>query len=448
MSCGIVVCASAAFVGCAAEGSDGSQHGPSFDGDAATDASMTTHDATAATDAAHDAFVVDATQPIDATLPDDATPPDDATSPNDATAPDDASDAAMIVDAGVDAPMELDASGCTSTAAVVAGGTGSIAASVFESGQWGAASTLGGSASARPAVAAIAGGFQAVIEESGSGALVSTTYATTSWSPLSAVGAATAMDAPALAPIATDLHLVYQGKDFKFYHGIYTGGSWQTTNDPVGGSATQAFGPSGPAAAAQGTNLVTAQSGQDNVVYTDVWSTTWQSAQALTGSSVESAFRPTLVALAGGTSDLLVVYLRKTDRHLMYAAHTGGTWQTPSEIYDVATNVAFSNDPVSIAPLTGGGAIVAFRGTDQKPYYATWDGGGNGWTAPAAMTSGATLASPPALAAGVCGADAFAAYVDTNGATSVLTLSGGAWSAPQSIAGATGATYVGIATSP
>jgi hypothetical protein len=165
---------------------------------------------------------------------------------------------------------------------------------------------------------------------------------------------------------------------------------------------------------------------------------------------VESGFRPTIVALvppAGGGADLLVVYLRTTDRHLMWTAHSGSAWSGPAEVYDSAGNVAFSNDPASLAPLAGGGAVVAFKGTDGNAYFSTW--AGTSWLAPARIVpGGGAIASPPALAAGVCGASATAVLAGTGGGASVTALEGSTWTAPQTIAGVAGATYAGVATTP
>ena len=440
LSCGIVlVCfVGAGAAACAAQGSDGSQHGPDFSNDAGHGAE------TAPSDARGEAAAVDGAMASDSNVSGDTNGGPDAP---DAIPQADASDAGSASDAPKDVVVP-DASGCTQSAALIAGSAGSLAASIFTAGQWSAATSLSGSAQAAPAVASFGAGFEAVIEAQG-GALEAASYAS-SWSTLTPIGPLAAGDPSALVALGAKLHLTYLGKaDNKFYHGTFDGMAWDAAQDPVGGSgAMQSFGPSAPSAAAAAGALIVAQGGNDGVLYTQTFDTVWHTAQAQSGTQVELGLRPTILALTGSAADLLVVYLRKTDRHLMFAARTLATWSAPAEVYDTAGNVAFSDDPVALAPLAGGGAVVAFRGSDLKPYFSRWNA--TTWSAPAPLVAGTnpTLASPPSLAAGVCGGDVLAAFVDTTGAVKVATLSGSSWSPPSPIVGAAGMTYVGVATKP
>lgn len=414
---------------CTATGSETSQHGPAFDDDAGrADAAATRDGSTDAErgadgDAPADAGASDAFVAIDAGRDAQADAPSDA--PADAPA-----DAA-------------DGGGCSSTMAIVAGGASTLSAASFQSGQWSAATSLTGSASSAPAVIAFGGGFRAVVAKAAGGALVDTGFAS-SWSSPVAIGTAAARESPALAVVGAGLHLVYQGQsDYKFYHGTSAGGAWDAATDPVG--SPQSFGPSGPSVAAAGTKLAVLQGGSDGILYDQTWDGAWQAAHAQAGTSVEGGIRPTLVALVGGAADLLAVYVRKTDRHLIFSARSGAAWSQPAEVYNSAGNVAYSNDPVSIAALPGGHAVLAFLGGDGKGYFSVWNAAT--WSAPAAIAAG-MLASPPGLASGVCGDDAIAALVLATGEVNVTKLAGATWSAPTAISGATGMKYAGIATRP
>jgi hypothetical protein len=119
-----------------------------------------------------------------------------------------------------------------------------------------------------------------------------------------------------------------------------------------------------------------------------------------------------------------------------------GTWSTPVQI----TN-GLTNDPVSLAPMTGGGAVMAYRGTDMKLYYATFSG--TTWSTPAAAVSptNVIIGSTPAVAKGVGGAKAELAYVDVNGLLFHIRLTT-TWSAPAQVGSGTGFAHVAIAAGP
>ena len=414
---------------CTASGSDTSQHGPVFDDDAGSSGDGSTSRDGGASDAARDASASDARG--DAAIDGGATSDGASDSSSDAP-PTDASDGAAT---------------CASTMTLLAGGSASLAGASFASNQWSAATTLGGTAAAPIALAPFGTGYVGVSVASDR-SLHSTTYAA-SWSALTTIGSLGSRDAPALATVGTSLHLAYQAqssdptKDYKYFHGTMTGGTWDAAIDPVG--SPQSFGARGPTAASAANKLVLAQSGSDGFLYDQTWDATWQAAQQVAQTSVENVIPPTLLALSGGASDLLVVYARKTDRHFMWATRTAGAWSAPLEVYDQGGNVAFANDPVTLAALPSGGAVLAYLGGNGKPYFSVFAGGT--WSAPATIAAG-TVLSVPSIATGVCGDDAVVAYVGSAGDVNVTRLSGTTWSAPTAIAGATGMTYAAIATQP
>jgi hypothetical protein len=423
---------------CTASGSDTTQHGPVFDDDAGSDAHAP-HDA-GTTDAARDASETSDAASSDARGGDGA--PDDGSTD---AAPGDAF-ADVVTDARGDAS---DASLCTSSTGLLAGGATSLAGASFTGTQVSAAVAIAGSAAAPIALLPFGTGFVGVGVASDR-SLYSTTYAS-SWSAPNTVGSLGSRDAPALAVVGTSLHLAYQAaspdaaKDYKFFHGVMNGGAWDGALDPIGTGASQSFGQSGPTAASAASTLVVAQSGTDGFVYDQTLDVTWQAAHQQASTSVEIVIRPTLVALAGGASDLLIVYARKTDRHFMFATRTAGTWSSPVEVYNQGGVVAYANDPVTMAAMPGGGAVLAYLGGDGKPYFSRFTAGT--WSAPATIAAG-TVLSVPSIAPGVCGDDAIAAFVGSAGDVNIASLRGATWSAQAPIPGATGMKYAAVATRP
>jgi hypothetical protein len=131
----------------------------------------------------------------------------------------------------------------------------------------------------------------------------------------------------------------------------------------------------------------------------------------------------------------------------MFTTRTAGVWSTAEEVYDANGYIAYTSDEVSLAALSGVRAVLVFRGGNMVPYFSIFDGTST-WTAPAAVvTSTTTVSTVPSVATGVCGDDAIAALVETNGDVDVTSLRAGAWSAtPTHVTSATA--YAGIATRP
>jgi hypothetical protein len=449
VSCGIAL-ASAACVACAASAPN-NEHGPTF-GDAGNEAAT---DATAGDDVASGGD--SATSDDGTTTADAATGVGDATTANDSgQAPDAPGEAAPPPPPPQDggSTSNPDAASCTSTMALLAMANSNVALAHFAAGAWSvatlAAAMGGASAPSVPSLVAFSGGFLGTYV----GAfLESTTYAG-SWVPPAAIGTNRAQGTPALAVSGSTAHLVYWGTDGKYYHDEYDG-TWSASTDPVepdGG--LQSFGSSGPAAAAlgsSGSSLVVVQAGTNGMLYDQTWSGGgWQDANPHAGPTVVPTIAPAVVALQGGAADLLVVYVRAgdaNDYHLEYTTRSGGTWSAPAEVYDAGGAIAFTGFAPSLAALPGGGAVVAWQG--GAPSYSGYASvfSGSAWTAPVAIDA-AAVAAPPAVAAGVCGATAVAAFVDTSGQVQVATLGGSTWSAPTAISGATGMNSVAIASIP
>jgi hypothetical protein len=352
-------------------------------------------------------------------------------------------------DAGEGGPPG-DGGGCTSTMALLAMGASGLAEARFSGGAWSAASTVatgGAPAPALPALVALPGGFLGAFV---SGTQLEGTAYTSAWSAPAPIGTKTAQGTPALVAAGSSAYVVYWGGvgDGKYYLGTYSG-SWDSAADPVeADGGAQSFGSSAPAAATVDASVVVVQSGTNGTLYDQTWTAgTWQAASAHTGTSVVPTLSPAVVALQGGTADLMVVYVRATDDYLEYTTRSGGIWSAPAEVYDVSGNIAYTGFTPTLAALPNGGAIVVWQGGNNMAYDSVYVPG-TGWSAPVQVPSTTTVVAPPAVATGVCGVSATAAYVLTGGQVAVTSLTGTVWSTPVPITGATGMQSVAIATSP
>jgi hypothetical protein len=340
-----------------------------------------------------------------------------------------------------------DAAFCPGTIAVVAGSTTSLTFATFTgTGPW-SQTAAGGVLKSPPSIVSTgAGAFHVVLR----GSNYALQYATrgSSWSGLAQIAADSTIDTPSLASDgAGKLHVVYRGSDSKFYHGTFTG-SWDAAADPVGGSAAQSYGPSAPAAAWAG-GLVVVQDGSNGYLYdlalaSSAWTAT-EHPQALvaTQGAIPS---PSVIALSGGTSDLLVVFAHQGDYKLTSQARASGTWSAPALI----DPNAYTTDPVALAALSGGRAVMVFRGGDQKAYFSLYNPSASSqWTAPAPLIApnNPVIAGLPAVAPGICGDDAVAVYPPAPGQARLVRLRGGSWVAPEAIPGTTASAFVGVATS-
>ncbi len=365
-------------------------------------------------------------------------------------------DATDAADAPSDTPPPpVDASLCPSGSGTIAlvGGTSLVAFGATSSAgsAWTLASLPSTTVGAAPALVATSGGFLAVLPGASGGALASAFYqAPSGWSAPANVPAmtgssapATATGAPSLAAASGSANVVYAGSNFKFYHGSYSASVWGPASDAVGGTASQDYGPSAPAAAMAGGVLYVAYDGGNGGLYVDTWTAAvgWSGAKGVTGASVGSV-PPSLVALASGAADLLLVFEAPTSNVVSFATHAAGSWSAPA----VVDASALTTHAVSLAPLAGGGAVMVYEGTDGLPYASTYSGGV--WSKPASpYPNSLPLVSAPTVASGACGVDAVAALVEPAG-VEIVTLVGGAWSAPSLVNGTAQMVYATVATSP
>jgi hypothetical protein len=432
-----VAAALLALLAACATSANSSEHGPSFGDDGGADATSDgapVTDAPSGPDASTDAA---APQPEGSTSSDGGTTPDSALTQDSSTS---------------DTGSPPGDAGCSSTAALLAMGSGGVVEAVMQGGTWAAASSAspgGVAAPASPAIVAFGGGYLGAYVTSSS-QLDGTVYAS-AWTSPAALGSQAAQGTPALAVTGSMAHAVYWGGmgNGLYYSDDYAG-SWSAMSTKVQGDGGQSFGSSAPAAAGVGSSVVAVQSGSNGTLYDQIWTGgVWQDASSHPGTAVVPTIAPAIVALQGGSADALVVYVRSTnnDDHLEYTTRSSGAWSTPAEVYDQGGNSAYTGYTPSVAALPGGGAVVAWLGGNNMPYASIY-AAGSGWSAPAQIAA-RTLVSAPAIAQGVCGAQVMAAFVETSGGqVDVSTLAGVTWSSPTSIAQATSMQSVAIASSP
>jgi hypothetical protein len=346
----------------------------------------------------------------------------------------------------------MEASSCTGSIAL-AGGTSTTAfgATSVNGGAWNVNTFATGSASSNPALVPFGGGFVALLTASTTNYLEYSAYASSAWSSLASASGAmcaapAALGSAGLAAIGTTLHSVYLGTDNDFFHGTFTAGAWDCENDPLMPSGEpQSYGPSAPGVASVGSELIVAYDGGDHSLYAQSWmSGAWADSIAITGADV-GEIPPTLIALTGGSSELLVVSEDDGDDTLYYATRASGTWSTSTLI----SSTDYTGSPVSLAPTSGGGAVLVYQGGDGNPYFMTFDPtAATPWSTPAKITTvTSSLTTPPTVAAGICGADAVAEVVQPTG-IETFTLTSGTWSSPNTISTLPGMSFATIATSP
>lgn len=318
-------------------------------------------------------------------------------------------------------------------------------AGAFDPGTGWTSSTLSGATNDAPAVALINAttAVGLIRSTANGGELRFTTWSGGSWSPLAALGTGvTTRAAPALATTGTSASAVFHGDDFKHYFGKYAS-SWSPIAEPVGGAAQQSFGPSPAGIAPIGSDAVIAFAGNDHDLYDQRRvGGVWQGAQAHALGGVIT-LSPTIVATSGNL-DLMIAFVRNTDARIVYITHGGAGWSAPAV---VDTN-ALTNDPVSLAALPGGGAVLGYRGQNGKIYWSRFTASATPpWSPPTGITAtNFDTPAPPAVAPGISGADAEMVFIDAaSGSAKHARLNGTTWSAPTTIGGS-GLTRVAAAS--
>jgi hypothetical protein len=358
------------------------------------------------------------------------------------------------IDAG---PRDLDAgdagapndTACIGKLFLLGGNAGGLYGAAYKgAGKFTVVSNSGAGASIAgpPAIAPLAGGGFGAVYRDTTSALFAMTF-TGAFSTPARVGAVVASDAPTLAALGADLHMLYRGGDGLHYHGLFSAGAWDAANGAVTSASVHSFGPTSPTVAVPaGDALTIAYAGADEKLYRQTLTSGWADAVSQVGATIATV-RPQLVAMVDGPSDALIVYASAVDYKLRSTARDAQTklWSVPILI----DPNAYTSETLSLAPMTGGRAMLIYKGANAKPYFSVYDpaAGAAPWSVLAELVTGAnpTVASSPAVALGACGEDAIAAFAQDNGGVAVLRYLGGAWTAPAMVPGLLNFTSVGLA---
>ncbi|MFT3767191.1 MAG: hypothetical protein QM820_16970 [Minicystis sp.] len=350
-------------------------------------------------------------------------------------------------DAG-DAGDDAGDGGTTSGVVVMLAGSGTqILAGEFHPGAGWTTTTLTGATNDGLAVTLTGptAGIGVIRSTANGGEVRFTSWSPGAWTALAALGAGvTTRATPALTASGAAASLVFHGDDFKHYFAAHST-SWAPVAEQVGGSAAQSFGPSPASIATLGTDAVITFAGNNNDLYDQTRSGgTWQAAHGhALGATV--TLTPAIVALTSGP-DLLIAFVRSSDARIVYTTRAANVWSAPAPI---DTN-ALSNDPVSIAALPGGEAVLAYRGQNGKTYWSRYKPTATpAWTPPTGISAtNFDTPSTPAVAPGIGGVDAEMVFIDgATGAAKHARLTGTTWSSPLTIGGS-GLTRAGVASNP
>jgi hypothetical protein len=271
--------------------------------------------------------------------------------------------------------------------------------------------------------------------------VMSTVWSNGSWGVPSAISAsAVARSQPYVdATGGTTSHLVYQDSTYHYWYLGYSG-TWSGPQ-PMGTASNQSFGPFAATIAARGADATAAffeGANGSNVNFataSDLTGGTWQGKVYVAGNTIggnsSGIVVPAAVIPLGAQPDLLMIYVQ-SDSKIMFTIRTSGLWSAPVYI----TN-GFTNDPVALAPLPGGGAILAFRGIDTPSahylYWSVYSGGAWSTVAPFS-TPNVAIDTSPAVTHGIGGDVAEIAYVGS-GQAYHARLQGSAWSSPVMVGG-------------
>jgi hypothetical protein len=335
---------------------------------------------------------------------------------------------------------------------------GSVTGVVYDGSTWGAPATVaaaGATLSDDLSLAVMPANGQGVgLLHGASDHLVYTLWNGSTWSALAQINADTTQGRPALAASGGKVHAVFWGNDFKFYYEAFSAGAWTAAPQPVVPMdmtlAMQPCGPSPGVLAPLGADVALifvnggTCSGMINHLYdTDLSSGVWQISKDFENDpSFSKTQWPAVTAPVSGP-ELVTVYVQQNGTQLLSGYRNAGTWFSTAPIFQ-----GFTNDPVALAPLAGGGALLAYRGTNMKLYTSTFSM--VSWSNPvAALTSNPTLGAAPALIAGIGTAVAEMVYIDSTGALFHTRLTGSGWSTAVPVApGMTGFVHAAIAGGP
>ena len=169
----------------------------------------------------------------------------------------------------------------------------------------------------------------------------------------------------------------------------------------------------------------------------------WQAEEDL-ASGTNILIPPEMVVLTP-SQDLLLVYVDDVTQQILYRRWDGTRWELPTPIQN-----AFTADRPALDVLPGAGAVLAYRGLDNKVYTTRYDG--VSWSISTGIaTPNVRTDSPPVVAHGIGDAEVELVYTTASGTQSTAyhtRFIDGAWSAPNAIFIARGTATLALASAP
>lgn len=336
------------------------------------------------------------------------------------------------------------------TVLMLAGGAQTILGGEFHPGTGWTTTVLSDATSDVPAIAEMSGGSAVGVirSKSGGGELRYTSWTPGSWSAFKMIAPLqTTSSTPSIVPSGARADLTFRGDNTKHYYAAYTSGVWNPLAEPIQMmNAPQIQGPTPSSVTAIGSDTIVAFAGDNGELYDQTRTGgVWQGAHGH-GLGNVVVVTPQITALNGGSVDLLVVFVNKSDSKLLFTTRSAGTWSA-SVLVDQNT---FSADPISLVALPGGKAVLAFRGLDGKIYASRYNpNGAPVWSLPGPIANpNYATPSSPAITGGVGGADVELVFVNSaDGAAYHTSLTNTTWSAP-TLVGGTGLIHIGVSSSP
>lgn len=315
---------------------------------------------------------------------------------------------------------------CGSAVILLAGSPTALLAGTYQPGGAWATTMLADGTSFGTSLTLDGSGRGVGVYTSATGSLVSSTiWSNGAWGTAAPINAsAAAREQPFLdSGGGATSHLVYQDMAYHYWYLAFTG-TWTASPEAVGPAGSQSYGPVPAAIAARGADataaIIDGQSPSVNyAAQLDRTGGAWQARNDLAGPESFS-IPPAIVPLSTGP-ELMMVFVQQ-DAKIHYLTRTGGAWSAPAFITGCLTN-----DRVALAPLPGGGAILAFRGQDTNLYWSMYSGGAWSTVAPLVQPN-VSISRPPAVSRGAGGAVAEIAFVQTaDGKAYHGRLIGGVW---------------------
>lgn len=272
------------------------------------------------------------------------------------------------------------------------------------------------------------------------------------WSAPFAPFSTAASSAPSVVAFGSGARAIYLGQDDRYHMGTLGDSGWDDGSafaEPSGGIGSIPD-KTRPAAGANGTSIVYSFAGSDGSLSRETYSSSSWSQVGKFATATSYGTAPSMVALDGTSSkDFLTVYVG--DDLLLHAVArdaSSHTWGSTS-VVDTGATTSASDLETSLAPITGGRAMLVYRSAAGTGYYSVWDAS-SGFSAPKEIVAGAnpTLASAPVVTRGTCGSEATVAYAKATGEVELMRYSAGAWAGPYAVPGLANATFVGVGELP